>query len=183
MTIVQKLYLDDNNRIKVSCPQCKKTRDIDATPFLKKKGLIRLTFHFKCKFCDCGHKDCRDCTESDCPNCNADDTTNIITIERRKFFRKKVDLSGSFFGESKQKYPIRVLDLSRTGLRTKVLKTHGFRIGQKLLAEFTLDDTKSNIINKLIVIRNIDGNVVAGEFTETDEYDKNDKAIGFYLMK
>ncbi len=183
MTIIQKVYLDEANRIKVSCPQCKKIRDIDATPFLKKKGLIRLTFHFKCKFCDCGHKDCRDCPESDCPNCNTDDNTNIITIERRRFFRKKVDLPGELFGENKQKYPIRVLDLSRTGIRTKVLKTHDFRIAQKLLVEFTLDDAKSNVVKKLIVIRNIDGKMVAGEFTETDEYNKSDKAIGFYLMK
>jgi hypothetical protein len=33
---------------------------IDATPFLKKKGSVKPTYRFKCKYCDCGHNDCSD---------------------------------------------------------------------------------------------------------------------------
>jgi len=49
--------------------------------------------------------------------------------------------------------------------------------------EFTLDDGKDTPIKKQLVVRKINDKVVDGEFIETDNYDKNDKAIGFCLMK
>ena len=174
---MQKVYLNENNQITISCPQCKKTKNIDATPFLKKKGLVELTFRFKCDTCDCGHKDCGECKEGDCRN------SNKIIIERRKFFRKKVDLSGYLVGTNRKRYPVRVLDLSRTGLRTQSLIGHPFKVDQKLQVEFTLDDARKSFIAKQIVVRKVDNKVVDGEFTDIDGYDTDDKAIGFYLMK
>lgn len=173
---MQKVYLDDNNVITVICPKCCKTKDIDATPFLKKQGLINLTFRFKCEFCDCGHKDCKECKESNCSN------INIINIDRRKFYRKKVNLSGFLLAVNNKKHSIRVLDLSRTGLKTKTLAPHNIQVDQKLTVEFTLDDEKGTSVKKQLVVRKINNKVVDGEFIETDSYDKNDKAIGFYLM-
>jgi len=176
---MKKLYLEDNNVVMVSCPQCKKSREIDATPFLKKEGLVTLTFRFKCNSCDCGHRDCSGCKEGDCSNGN----TNIFTLERRKFYRKKVNLSGSIIVENDKRYSILVLDLSRTGLRMKVLTPNTFQVDQNVLVEFFLDDAKETQILKQIVIRKTDKKVVDGEFLATDRYDHNDKVIGFYLMK
>jgi hypothetical protein len=176
---MQKVYPNDNNIIAVICPKCKKTKEIDATPFLKKQGLVNLTFRFKCEFCDCGHKDCQECKEGSCTNSN----TNIITIERRKFFRKKVDLPGFLVSADGKRHSIRVLDLSRTGVGTKVQIPHTLQVDQILQLEFTLDDGKETLIKKQLVVRKINDKVVDGEFTETENYDKNDKEIGFYLMK
>jgi hypothetical protein len=177
---MKKLYLEDNNVVTVSCPQCKKTREIDATPFLKKEGLVKLTFRFKCNSCDFGHsRDCSGCKEGDCSNGH----TNIFTLERRKFYRKKVNLSGSIIGEDDKRFSIRVLDLSRTGLRMKVLTPNTFHVDQNVQVEFFLDDAKETQILKQIVIRKTDNKVVDGEFLATDRYDHNDKVIGFYLMK
>src|SRR5512147_1120175 len=100
---MQKVYLDENNAITVSCPRCSKSRTIDATPFLKSQGTVKLTYRFKCTYCDCGHKECADCKVDNCTNGNS----NIIAIERRKFFRKKVDLPGSLVGEKGRRHPIR----------------------------------------------------------------------------
>jgi hypothetical protein len=176
---MKKLYLEDNNVVTVSCPQCKKTREIDATPFLKKEGLVKLTFRFKCNFCDCGHKECSECKEGECSNGN----TNIFSLERRKFYRKKVNLSGSIIGENGKRFSIRVLDLSRTGLKMKVLTPNTFHEDQNVQLEFFLDDARETHILKQIVIRKTDNKVVDGEFLATDRYDHNDKVIGFYLMQ
>lgn len=175
---MQKVYLNDNNTITVSCPRCQKTKDIDAIPFLKSKGLVKLNFRFKCEYCDCGHIDCKECKEANCASGN----TNMIAIDRRKFYRKKVNLPGFFLGEKGKRFSIRVLDLSRTGLRAKILTPNTFQVDQKLQVQFTLDDAKETNVQKYIVVRKTDGKVVDGEFTDSDAYDKNDKAIGFYLM-
>jgi hypothetical protein len=176
---MQKVYLDDNNGITVICPKCKKAQNINATPFLKKQGLVKLTFRFKCELCDCGHKNCHECKESNCTNSNI----NIINIERRKFYRQKVNLAGSLLAENGKKHSIRVLDLSRTGLRMKTLAPHNIQVDHKLTVDFNLDDEKNTPIKKQLVVRKIDDKIVDGQFAETDNYDTNDKAIGFYLMK
>ena len=176
---MQKVYLDDNNEITVICPKCKKTKNIDATPFLKNKGLVKLTFRFKCELCDCGHKDCRECKETNCDKSNI----NIINIERRKFYRKKVNLTGSLLAANGKRHSIRVLDLSRTGIRTMTLAPHTFKIDQELTVEFMLDDEKNTAVKKQLIVKKTNDKVVDGEFIETDNFDKNDKVIGFYLMK
>ncbi|MGB3222136.1 MAG: PilZ domain-containing protein [Desulforhopalus sp.] len=175
---MQKVYLEDNNVVTVSCPKCKKTRKIDATPYLKKEGLVQLTFRFKCNSCDCGHKDCSGCNGSDCSNGHS----NSFILERRKFYRKKVNLSGSIIGNSGKRYSIRVRDLSRTGLKMKVLSPHAFQVDERILVEFFLDDVKETQINKEVVIRKTDDKEVDGEFLATEGFDNNDKIIGFYLM-
>lgn len=176
---MQKVYLEDNNVVTVSCPQCKKTREIDATPYLKKEGLVQLSFRFKCNSCDCGHKDCNECKGSDCSNGHS----NIFILERRKFYRKKVNLSGSIIGNRGKRYSIRVHDLSRTGLKLEVLTPHAFQVDRKILVEFFLDDVKETQISKQVVIRKTDDKVVDGEFLTTESFDNSDKVIGFYLMK
>lgn len=108
---------------------------------------------------------------------------NTLPIERRKFIRKKVDLSGFLVGTNSKRHPVRVLDLSRTGLRTKTITSHPFKVDQKLQVEFTLDDARESSIAKQIVVRKVDNNVVDGEFTDIDGYDADDKAIGYYLME
>lgn len=163
----------------VSCPQCKKTRQIDATPFLKKKGLVKLSFRFKCNSCDCGHKDCSECKGSDCSNGHS----NEFILERRKFYRKKVNLSGSIIGDSGKRYSIRVRDLSRTGLKMEILTPHNFQVDRKILVEFFLDDVNETQVSKQVVIRKTEEKTVDGEFLATENFDKSDKIIGFYLMK
>jgi len=57
-----------------------------------------------------------------------------------------------------------------------------FRIGDKLMVQFQLDDTKRSKIRKESVVRRIDGSELGAEFTPTGPADPNAKAIGFYLF-
>lgn len=173
-----KVYPNEDNKVTLRCPNCSKVKNIDVSPFLKKEGAAKLKYRFKCSHCDCGHKDCAECKDKSCAN----DNTNIVMIERRKFFRKKVNLPGVLQDKEGRRHPIRLLDLSRTGVRTKIITNHTLQLGQKLQLEFNLDDAKETAIKKLLVVRKIEAKVVDGEFIETDSFDKNDKAIGFYLM-
>ena len=64
-----------------------------------------------------------------------------------------------------------------------MLTTRPLAEGQQFTIEFTLDDAKSSLIAKEIIIRKIVDKTVTGEFINTRNYDVDDKIIGFYLMK
>lgn len=64
-----------------------------------------------------------------------------------------------------------------------MLTTRPIAEGQQFTIEFTLDDAKSSLITKEIIIRKIVDKTVTGEFINTRNYDVDDKIIGFYLMK
>ncbi len=176
---MQKVYIGKDNLATILCPRCGKVNEIDATPFIRSKSSARISLTFKCKSCDCGHKSCKDCKENNCTNGN----TNVFQLERRKYFRKEVGLAGTIFDRDGNKHPIRVLDLSRTGVKITKLSTHPITVGQRLVIEFSLDDTKQSQIKKEIIIRSTADKLVAGEFTDIESYGHDDKMIGFYLMK
>ncbi len=175
---MQTAYINDNNRAVLSCPRCKKTREIDATPYLKASGRAKIAIKFKCSACDCGHQSCKECREANCSNGN----TNIIYLERRKFFRKKVSLPGHI-RDRKNRFPVTILNLSRTGVKIKVRPSHTFQPEQKLIVTFTLDDSKASHIEKEIIIRTAKPDILKCEFTSAQTFETSDKAIGFYLMK
>jgi hypothetical protein len=176
---MQKIYIGKNNLVTILCPRCGKGSEIDTTPYIRSKSSARITLKFKCPSCDCGHKSCKDCKESNCTNGN----TNVFQLERRKFFRKEVGLAGILFDRDGNKHPIRILDLSRTGVKMTRLSTRPITVGQHLVIEFTLDDAKQSQIKKEIIIRSTEDKLVAGEFTDIESYSHDDKMIGFYLMK
>lgn len=176
---MQKIYIGNNNLATILCPRCGKASEIDVTPFIRAKSSARISLKFTCKSCDCGHKSCKECKESNCTNGN----TNVFQLERRKFFRKEVSLAGTLFDRDGNKHEIRILDLSRTGVKMKRLTTQSVTMGQHLVIEFTLDDPKKSHIKREIVIRSTANELAAGEFTDLKSYSHDDKMIGFYLMK
>jgi hypothetical protein len=176
---MQKAYINVGNVATIVCPRCGKSSEIDATPYLHSPKAAQITFKFKCSACDCGHTSCRECKENNCRYGNS----NVIQLERRKYFRKKVNLSGVLFDREEKKHQIHLLDLSRTGVKMSMLTTRPVAEGQQFTIEFTLDDAKSSLIAKEIIIRKIVDKTVTGEFINTRNYDVDDKIIGFYLMK
>jgi hypothetical protein len=176
--IMQTAYINDNNRVVLSCPRCEKTREIDATPYLNTSKQAKLSIKFTCSDCDCGHHSCKECREANCSNGN----TNIIYLERRKFFRKKVSLPG-YIRDRKKRFTVTILNLSRTGLKIKVRPSHTFQLGQKLVITFTLNDARASIVEKEIIIRTAKLDILKCEFTSAQAFENCDKAIGFYLMK
>lgn len=175
---MQKIYLDETNHATLICPLCGKTKLIDAAPLLKGKGSVKITARFKCDACDCGHKSCEECRKNNCTSGN----TIIFQLERRKHFRKEVSLAGSLISANGKKYPLHIIDLSRSGVKIHLPAAIPLAIGQKIIIEFTLDDVRHSLITKELTIRRIADKVVSGEFDDIDNYDNNDKKIGFYLM-
>jgi len=154
---MQTAYINDNNRVVLSCPRCKKIREIDATPYLNAPGQAKIAIKFKCSACDCGHHSC-------------------------KFFRKKVSLPGHI-RDHKKRFSVTILNLSRTGIKIKVRPSHTFQPGQKLVVTFTLDDAKASLVEKEVIIRTTKPDILKCEFTSAQAFESCDKAIGFYLMK
>ncbi len=166
--MTKKVYVSESNTVTLCCPHCGKYKDVDITPLMQKEGQVNLLYHFKCDGCD----------EENCSN---NRTTNI-QIERRKYFRKDADLRGSLIDENQKRYPIRVLNLSRNGAKLEIKAKQSFKPKQKLLIEFTLDDSHKTLIEKTIIIRRVAKFSIEAQFHDPDSYDINNKKLGFYLM-
>lgn len=150
-----KIFINKENKATFICPECNVSRTADVSMYLDLKTEIKI----KCK-CKCGH-------------------FFKIILERRKYFRKQLKLSGVFiYGKEKLKDVMTVTDLSRSGIKFKVNSSHEIKLGNRLLLEFRLDDKLRSLIRKEVVVRNIDKNIIGAEFCSIEHYDK----LGPYLM-
>jgi hypothetical protein len=176
---MQKAYINADNIATIICPRCGKSSEIDASPYLHSPKAAQITFKFKCSACDCGHMSCQECEETNCQ----EGSSNVVQLERRKYFRKMVNLSGILFDREGRKHQVRLLDLSRTGIKMSMLTIRPIAVGQQYKVEFTLDDAKNSCLSKEIIIRKVVEKTATGEFINDQNYDLDDKVIGFYLMK
>lgn len=177
----QTIYLEDSSQISLHCPQCGRTKRVDMSKFLDKPGPIRFRYRFKCDQCDCGHKECSNCTPGKCQN----NHTSTFNLERRKHFRKDVDLDGYIQLRDGSRIPGRIVDLSRAGLKIKVLGSAAMRkkLPQTLKIHFTLEDQRETSVVKLCSVQRSTAEGLECSFSESESFDASDKAIGFYLMQ
>jgi hypothetical protein len=150
------VFVNSENKVVFTCPQCTKSKTADVSKFLGQKSDSQIKVR-----CRCGH-------------------VFQVTLERRKFYRKKTMLHGFYTLENSLKqFPITVVNLSRRGLEFKTSQSHLRKVGEKLSVEFRLDDKKKSLIKKEVVIRRVDKDNIGGEFCFQDEYDK---VLGFYFF-
>jgi hypothetical protein len=71
-----------------------------------------------------------------------------------------------------------VQDLSTNGTKLVLTGSAAIAPGDLLKIEFHLDDAQRSLVQKKVVVRNVDEHSVGTEFTVTDTIDK---ALGFYL--
>jgi hypothetical protein len=103
-----------------------------------------------------------------------------VVLERRKYYRKATKLPGIFIPEKKLKeFPMTVTNLSRSGLEFKSYENKNLKVGDRLKAEFRLDDKSRSLMCKEVIVKKIEGTIVGAEFCVMDEYDK---VLGFYLF-
>ncbi|QTA83735.1 PilZ domain-containing protein [Desulfonema limicola] len=156
----KKVFINDEGIAVVTCPECNTSKNMDARKYRKLNKAVRAKV--KCK---CGN-------------------VFPVLLERRKYFRKSVNLQGKYIipGE-KSSGTMKVEDLSRTGLHFKVNLPPRFKVDDKIVVEFHLDDKKNTFISKQAVIRTISGMNIGAEFNTVSSSDiEYDKAIGFYMM-
>jgi hypothetical protein len=158
-----KIFITRDGQATFVCPECERSRTVNAADNAKLAHAARVRVK-----CPCGHQ-------------------YPVTLERRQFFRKAVNLSGSFFqtvnGRHVDRGEMAVLDLSRTGMRIRLSERRPLQIGDTLLVEFHLDDRQHSLIRKESIVRRIDGPDLGTEFAGLGGMDANTRAIGFYLAR
>ena len=166
--MLEKVFVNNNNIAVFICPECKQSRSVNVSKY---KNLDKAS-KIKCK-CPCGN-------------------SYYSILEKRKYYRKKIDFSGIYinivssigpsFLEEVGRGILRVTDISRTGLQLITNIQNDFRVNDKIMVEFRLDDKQKTLIKKKVIIKNINGTVIGAEFCTVDPFDPTDKAIGFYLF-
>jgi c-di-GMP-binding flagellar brake protein YcgR len=155
----KRVFINDNGQGTFICPACNKGVIRDLSEFLETRSAIRL----KCK-CSCGHR-------------------YRVLVERRRHFRKPVNLTGMFIFQNSQGNPvkglIKILDISQSGACFSVNSIPEFQIGDKLTIEFNLDDEDRSQIREVGTVRRIQTNIVGLSFKNTDHYGK----LGQYLFR
>lgn len=168
-------YVDKDNKATIVCPGCGKSKIIDASKYMGVDGPVKIKFKFKC-----GH-----CAQKQKKTASAEIKVNpvhILTLERRKFYRKNVNLPGTFIDARGKKTEILIIDVSRTGLRFKLEFPWPVKSEDSVSVEFHLDNAAKTLIKKNARVKKISGLLVSVEFFSMNTFSEADKAIGFYLM-
>lgn len=154
-----RVFINNKGQGTFICPVCEQGVIRDLSRFADIASAVRL----KCK-CSCGN-------------------VYRVLVERRRHFRKPVNLVGMFFYRGAKKAPpkglIKILDISQSGLRFSVNAIPEFEVGSKLTLEFTLDDEDHSQVQEDCTVRRIRSNIVGVEFDHLDHYGK----LGRYLYR
>ena len=160
--MAHKVFVTQDNMAVFECPKCKTSKRVNVSKYKNINKEIRM----KAK-CPCGH-------------------SYSVVLERRKHYRKSVNSSGTythFLSDNTQdKGMMNVKDLSRSGLKITLNVKRDYKVGDMLLVEFRLDDSKRSLINKEVIIRWINDLTIGGEFSSVNPSDPSDAAIGFYMF-
>ncbi len=167
--MAENVFVNKDNTACFVCPACNKARilNISKYDYLKKAYII------KCK-CPCGH-------------------TYSVKLEKRQYYRKKVNVYGQYtkikFNDKTNRYErqhkgtVLIKSISRTGIRMGLMATdNDLKIGDKLILEFRIDDTKGTLIKKTASIMWINPPDIGLEFDKTESFTPSDQAIAFYLL-
>ncbi len=156
----KKIYITEDDKANFLCPGCGKAKTKDVSKYKNVRTLLRVKYK-----CACGH-------------------AYSVLIERRKYFRKEVNLTGGFvYGENKGIVPMVIRDMSRTGLRIEIGDPDGVNLGDMLFAEFNLDDKPNTLIREEVVVKSIDDGILHLEFTSLEPGSHFDNAIRLYMFK
>lgn len=172
------LYVGNDNTVMLTCPGCDRARILDVSKYLPADGPIKITYRFQCDSCRCGHASCQECIRESC----ALGHVNTVRIERRRNVRKVVLLSGVFTVGAMGSLKVKILDISRVGVRVEFATAVPIDGGTRGMIDFQLDDPSRTRIRKEVRVERHAGNTAVLMFQEDRAFSPADKAIGFYLM-
>ena len=161
--MTQKVYISSAKKVTFTCPQCEHPMVVDVARNEKLKTVDRV--RVTCRRCKHRYR---------------------VAIERRGHYRKMVDLSGFytklFDGLPILKGRLKVIDLSRTGVKIMLADHPAVAVGDRLLIEFHLDDAHRTMIRKEVEVKTMYGQELGVAFTSVHPSDPSDKALGFYMF-
>lgn len=152
-SMVQKIFFTGTGAIDISCPKCRKTRQVDISKYLKMDKALNFKATCKCKH------------------------VFPVRIERRKHIRKQVNFKGVLIQKSQQ-HPVKISDISKFGIRLMTERPLNILEGERLVVKFVLDNQLRSEVSKEVVARKKLGNYLGCEFLSDDHYD----ALGKYLL-
>ena len=151
--MAERVFVNGNNVATFVCPKCGKARRTDVSKFSGLDKEVKLKAR-----CGCGY-------------------SYSVKLERRKQARKDVNLRGAVF-ERGRRVPVKVENLSRKGLKLKLINRTEFTVGDKVKVEFTLDDKSASKVVREAVVRKKCPGTAGVEFLTSEHYDK----FGAYLL-
>lgn len=150
----KKLYKNKNNEITVSCQHCGNTKTISITKFKKLFAPIKVV-------CICQQ-------------------SFYISIESREYYRKKVNLYGTYFHHQSKNFDhIYIENLSLSGIGFKTNMKSNLQIDDIIEIKFILDNHKRTEICKKGIVKRVNDRSVGVEFCDMSVYGAE---LGFYLM-
>lgn len=157
--MTQKVYITDDLKATFVCDKCGHARIEDVSRYAHVGRAMRV----RCT-CRCGHN-------------------FSVTLEKRKLIRKDCSFMGRYThrdteGDLSQER-IRVINISRGGLRIELMGDKTLDVDDRLDVEFRLDDESRSEIRKTVIVRNIHEKTIGAEFVDSDEIDK---VLVMYLM-
>ena len=151
----EKIYLNQYKEGQIICPQCRKTKRVNAADF-KMNHEIKIT-------CNCGH-------------------SYFIKFEQRQYYRKKLNLKGRFekitYGRGVNE-KMTVTNLSVAGLRFKTKNVNELHKNDSISLSFLLDNSMRSQLRIIGAIKYVNGPFVGVEFQELNK--KSEQLIRQYL--
>jgi hypothetical protein len=158
--MTEKAFITSQNTAKLECPKCQRSKIIDASKYSKLDRKLQIRVK-----CPCGN-------------------IFAVLLERRKQYRKETDISGSFIhyidGKVAGRGLMTVCDLSLTGMKLRVDYEYQFSVGDLLEVRFLLDNPRRSLMHKEVIVKSTKMPHLGTEFNFSE---KEDKALGFYLLK
>lgn len=159
---IQKVFASKKQKAAIFCEKCNRDASMDVSGFMGLEKAVRLKYS-----CACG-------------------ASFKVFLERRSYVRKNVKLRGLLHCSRKRVSSMMVLDVividvSRYGMKLKLLNNAEPLIGQKATINFYLDDRNRSKISKDAIIKNIDYPYAGIEFMSHNHYDKFGAYVLFHL--
>ncbi|HHC25041.1 MAG TPA: PilZ domain-containing protein [Desulfobacterales bacterium] len=159
----QKIFINNDNAITFECLKCKKKIAMDFSKYTDMDEILMLEYR-----CKCGY-------------------SASVLVERRKFHRKEVSLSGKYIlCRGKIKGSMTLKDLSRGGLKFELEAERDMKIGDKVFVVFRLDDGLNTLIKKDVFIRSVSNLNIGAEFCMRNPRSPvdaiYDRAITHYIL-
>lgn len=148
---MKKVYVDDTNKITITCPKCTFVINF-GTANIKDKQIKGI--------CRCGEP-------------------YHFSVEFRKRHRKIVMLPGEYLILGKEKKgDIIIRELSLSGIRFESLDPHNILKNDSLELKFKLDNPLRTEIHKSVQVVWVKGRIVGAHYFETKLFERD---LGFYL--
>ncbi len=155
--MVTKIFVNSDLQAMIPCPECKNAYRKDVSKFIGHHKEVKLKYT-----CQCKHK-------------------FTVLLERRRFIRKDKELNG-YLIDKDRKTPLKVIDISKYGIKIKLFTKDLPDIGDILTIEFILDDPgHSRVTTKVKIKRILVPATLGCEFLNSDHYDNLGKYFLFHF--